>query len=167
MAQGHANAFGVMIDNSNINKLFEVISQLKVDSYIHSVFGEYNASSLSGEIVKNIGSYDYVWGSGISEPLFVVKGMSINKYNISLKGSKQNIIEFQYKNFNITKMARYSLEEEYADIIRTAEQANDTVEFDLVCRFKIDYKNDKAPKLEVEDWCYRPSSKLEFNPFGF
>ena len=167
LAQGHANAFGVMIDNSNINELFGLISQLKVDAYVHSVFGEYNAEALSGEIVKNIGSYDYIWGSGISEPLFVVKGMSINKYNISLKGSKQNIIEFQYKNFNITKMARYSLEDEYNNIIRTAEQANDTVEFDLVCRFKIDYKNDKAPKLDVEDWVFRPSSKLQYNPFGF
>ena len=167
LAQGHSNAFGVIIDNNNINKLFEVISQVKADAYVHSVFGEYDASGLSGEIIKNIGSYDYVWGSGISEPLFVVKGMSINKYNISLQGAKQNIINFQYKNINVTKMARYSLEEEYADIIRTAEQANDTVEFDMVCRFKIDYKNDKAPKLDVEDWVFRPSTKLQYNPFGF
>ena len=167
VAQGHANAFGVVIDNNNINELFALISQLKVDAYVHSVFGEYDACSLSGEIVKNIGSYDYIWGSGIEEPLFVVKGMSMNKYNISLQGAKQGRIEFQYKNITVTKNARYSLEQEYADIIRTAEQANDTVEFDLVCRFKIDYKNDKAPKLDVEDWVFRPSSKLQYNPFGF
>ena len=167
LAKGHSNAFGVMIDNNNINELFKVISQLKVDSYIHSVFGEYNANNLSGEIIKSIGSYDYVWGSGISEPLFVVKGMSMNKYNISLQGAKQGRIEFQYKNITVTKNARYSLEEEYADIIRTAEQGNDTVEFDMICKFKLDYRNDKAPKLEVEDWCYRPSSKLQYNPFGF
>ena len=167
LAQGHANAFGVMIDSNNINELFALISQLKVDAYVHSVFGEYDASSLSGEVIKNIGAYDYVWGSGIDEPLFVVKGMSVNKWNISLKGAKQNIIEFQYKNFNITKMARYSLEGEYADILKTAEQGNDNVEFDVICRFKIDYKNDKTPKLDVEDWCYKPSSKTEFNPFGF
>ena len=166
LAQGHSNAFGVIIDTNNINKLFGLISQLKVDAYVHSVFGEYNASSLSGEIIKNIGSYDYIWGSGIEEPLFVVKGMSVNKWNISLKGAKQNIIEFQYKNINVSKMARYSLEQEYADIIKIAERGNDTVEFDLVCRFKIDYKNDKAPKLDVEDWVFRPSSKLEYNPFG-
>ena len=91
----------------------------------------------------------------------------MNKYNISLQGAKQGRIEFQYKNITVTKNARYSLEEEYADIIRTAEQANDTVEFDLVCRFKIDYKNDKAPKLDVEDWVFRASSKTEYNPFGF
>ena len=167
LAQGHSNAFGVIIDNNNINELFGLISQLKVDAYVHSVFGEYDARSLSGEIIKNIGSYDYVWGSGIEEPLFVVKGMTVNKYNISLQGAKQGRIEFQYKNITVTKNARYSLEEEYADIIRTAEQANDTVEFDLVCRFKIDYKNDKAPKLDVEDWVFRPSSKLQYNPFGF
>ena len=58
-------------------------------------------------------------------------------------------------------------EEEYADIIRTAEQGNDTVEFDMICKFKLDYRNDKAPKLEVEDWIYKPSSKGEYNPFGF
>ena len=167
LAQGHSNAFGVIIDSNNISELFGLISQLKVDAYVHSVFGEYNASSLSGEIIKNIGSYDYVWGSGIDEPLFIVKGMTMNKYNISLQGAKQGRIEFQYKNITVTKNARYSLEEEYADIIRTAEQANDTVEFDLVCRFKIDYKNDKAPKLDVEDWVFRPSSKLQYNPFGF
>ena len=168
LAQGHANAFGVMIDSNNINKLFEVISQVKADAYVHSVFGEYNASSLSGEIVKNIGSYDYVWGAGINPPLFVVKGMTMNKYNINLKGSKQNIIEFQYKNIIVTKMARYSLEEEYNDIIRTAtKQGNDNVEFDMVCTFNIDYKNDKAPKLCIEDWVFRPSTKLQYNPFGF
>ena len=168
LVQGHANAFGVMIDCDNINELFALISQLKVDAYVHSVFGEYDASSLSGEIVKNIGNYDHVWGSGINPPLFVVKGMSINKYNISLKGSKQNIIEFQYKNITITKMARYSLEQEYNDIIKTAtEGGNDTVEFDLICTFNIDYKNDKAPKLCVEDWVYRAGSCTQFNPFGF
>ena len=167
LAQGHSNAFGVIIDNNNINELFGLISQLKVDAYVHSVFGEYDARSLSGDVVKSIGAYDYVWGSGIEEPLFVVKGMTMNKYNISLQGAKQGRIEFQYKNITVTKNARYSLEEEYADIIRTAEQANDTVEFDLVCRFKIDYKNDKAPKLDVEDWVFRPSSKLQYNPFGF
>lgn len=166
-AQGHQNAFGVMIDSNKINELFKVISQLKVSSYIHSVFGEYDASTLSGDIIKNIGKYDYVWGSGINPPLFVVKGMSINRYNINLKGSKQNIIEFQYKNITVTKMARYSLEEEYADIIKLAEQGNGNVEFDLICTFNIDYKNDKAPKLCVEDWVYRPSSKAEYNPFGF
>lgn len=167
LAQGHANAFGVIIDNNNINELFGLISQLKVDAYVHSVFGEYDASSLNGDIIKNIGSYDYIWGSGIEEPLFVVKGMTVNKYNIALNGAKQGRIEFQFKNITVTKNARYSLEEEYNNIIRTAEQANDTVEFDLVCRFKIDYKNDKAPKLDVEDWIYRPSSKLQYNPFGF
>lgn len=167
LAEGHSNAFGVIIDNNNINELFALISQLKVDAYVHSVFGEYDASSLSGEIVKNIGSYDYVWGNGINTPLFVVKGMSVNKWNISLKGSRENIIEFQYKNFNITKMARYSLEQEYNNILKIAEQSNDNVEFDLICTFNIDYKNDKAPKLCVEDWVYRPSSSTQFNPFGF
>ena len=167
LAQGHANAFGVIIDSNKINELFGLISQLKVDAYVHSVFGEYNASSLSGDVVKNIGAYDYVWGSGINPPLFAVKGMSVNKWNISLKGAKQNIIEFQYKNFNITKMARYSLEEEYNNILKIAEQSNDNVEFDLICTFNIDYKNDKAPKLCVEDWIYRASSSTQFNPFGF
>ena len=167
LAQGHANAFGVIIDNNNINELFGLISQLKVDAYVHSVFGEYDASSLSGNIIKNIGAYDYIWGSGINQPLFAVKGMSVNKWNISLKGAKQNIIEFQYKNITVTKMARYSLEQEYNDIIKIAEQGNDNVEFDMVCKFKLDYRNDKAPKLEVEDWVYRASSKTEFNPFGF
>ena len=168
VAQGHANAFGVVIDNNNINELFALISQLKVDAYVHSVFGEYDACSLSGEIVKNIGSYDYIWGSGINPPLFAVKGMSVNKWNISLKGSRENIINFQYKNINITKMARYSLEQEYNDIIRTAtEGGSDTVEFDMVCTFNIDYKNDKAPKLCIEDWVYRASSNTQFNPFGF
>ena len=167
VAQGHANAFGVVIDSNNINELFALISQLKVDAYVHSVFGEYNASSLSGEIIKSIGSYDYIWGSGINPPLFTVKGMSINKYNINLKGSKQNIIEFQFKNITVTKMARYSLEEEYNNILKIAEQSNDNVEFDLICTFNIDYKNDKAPKVCVEEWVYRPSSSTQFNPFGF
>ena len=167
VAQGHVNAFGVVIDSNNINELFALISQLKVDAYVHSVFGEYNASSLSGEIIKSIGSYDYIWGSGINPPLFTVKGMSINKYNINLKGSKQNIIEFQFKNITVTKMARYSLEEEYNNILKIAEQSNDNVEFDLICTFNIDYKNDKAPKVCVEEWVYRPSSSTQFNPFGF
>lgn len=167
LAQGHANAFGVMIDSNNINELFALISQLKVDAYVHSVFGEYEASSLSGEIIKSIGSYDYVFGAGVEEPLFVVKGMTVNKYNIALNGAKLNKIEFQYKNINVSKIARYSLEQEYNDIIKVAECGNGNVEFDLICRFKLDYKNDKCAKLDIEDWVYRPSSSTNFNPFGF
>ena len=91
----------------------------------------------------------------------------MNKYNISLQGAKQGRIEFQYKNINVVKSARYSLEQEYNDIIRTADEGNGVVEFDMVCRFKLDYKHDKCAKLDVEDWVFRPSSSTQFNPFGF
>ena len=155
---GHANAFGATIPFENTNKLFEILSTLKVEPFVYHVFGEYDVSKLSDQIIKNMGSYDYVWGCGVDEPLFVLKNINCNKFNITLSGSKQNKIEFTYRNIKFVKQTRStSLANLYKEIIETGDNIN----FTVIGKFRIDYKNDKSPMVIIEDMEFEKSNRVQ------
>ena len=122
------------------------------------MFAEYDVSKLSDQIIKNMGSYDYVWGCGVDEPLFVLKNINCNKFNITLSGSKQNKIEFTYRNIKFVKQTRStSLADLYKEIIETGENIN----FTVIGKFRIDYKNDKSPLVVIEDMEFERSNKVQ------
>lgn len=159
---GHANAFGATIPFEHTNNLFKVLSETNFDAYVHNVFGVYDVTRLSDTIIKNIGSYDYVWGCGVDEPMFVVTNIPCNKFNINLLGAKQNKIEFTYRNIKFVKQTRTtSLLEEFNNIMNTG----DNVKFNVVGKFRVDYKNDKSPLVMVEDMTFEKSD-IKCNLFG-
>lgn len=159
---GHANAFGATIPFEHTNELFKVLSETKVDSYVHNVFGVYDVTRLSDTIIKNIGSYDYVWGCGVDEPMFVITNITCNKFNINLLGAKQNRIEFTYRNIRFVKQTRAtSLLEEFNNIMNIG----DNVKLSVVGKFRVDYKNDKSPLVIVEDMTFEKSD-VKSNLFG-
>lgn len=159
---GHANAFGATIPFEHTNDLFKVLSETNFDAYVHNVFGVYDITRLSDTIIKNIGSYDYVWGCGVEEPMFVINNITCNKFNINLLGAKQNRIEFTYRNIKFVKQTRAtSLLEEFNNIMNMG----DNVRFDVVGKFRVDYKNDKSPLVMVEDMTFEKSD-IKSNLFG-
>lgn len=160
---GHPGAFGCEISFENTNKLFQILSTMKkIDEPTYYVYHVYDASQLHDQIIKNIAKYDGVWGNTVSEPIFLIRNVPCNKYNINLIGSKQNKIEFMYHNIKFTKQTKSrSLAKLYKDIL----SVGDNIKFDVVGRFGIDSKNGKCPQVIIEDMIFEKSNIEQ--RFGF
>lgn len=157
--EGHPGAFGCEIDFENTNKLFLLLSTMrKIDEPTYHVYNVYDANQIHDQIIKNVAKYDFVWGNTVSEPIFLIKNIPCNKYNLYLLGSKQNKIEFTYHNIKFIKQTKgSSLASLYKEII----SIGDNFEFDIVGRFSIDYKSGKAAQVIVEDWMFYKSDKVQ------
>ena len=160
---GHAGAFGCEISFENTNKLFQMLSTMrKIDEATYYVYNVYDSSQLHDQIIKNVAKYDYVWGNTVSEPIFLIKNIPCNKYNINLIGSKQNKIEFTYHNIKFTKQTKgSSLAKLYKEIL----SLGDNVKFDVVGRFSLDTRNGKCPQVIIEDMIFEKSDIQQ--GFGF
>lgn len=161
--EGHPGAFGCEIPFDNTGKLFQILSNMrKIDEPTYYVYNVYDISQLHDQIIKNIAKYDYIWGNSISEPIFLIKNVPCNKYNINLIGSRQNRIEFIYHNIKFVKQTKgSSLSKQYKEIISVGEN----IEFDIIGRFSIDVKNNKCPEVIIEDMIFRKSNTPQ--GFGF
>lgn len=157
--EGHPGAFGCEISFDNTNKLFSLLSTMrKIDEPTYHVYNVYESNQIHDQIIKNVAKYDYVWGNTVSEPIFLIKNIPCNKYNLYLLGSKQNKIEFTYHNIKFLKQTKgSSLASSYKEII----SVGDNIEFDIVGRFSIDYKSGKTAQVLVEDWMFYKSDKVQ------
>lgn len=157
--EGHPGAFGCEIDFENTNKLFSLLSTMrKIDEPTYHVYNVYDANQIHDQIIKNVAKWDAIWGNTVSEPIFLIKNIPCNKYNLYLLGSKQNKIEFTYHNIKFVKQTRgSSLASLYKEII----SIGDNFEFDIVGRFSIDYKSGKAAQVIVEDLMFYKSDKVQ------
>lgn len=157
--EGHPGAFGCEIDFENTNKLFSLLSTMrKIDEPTYHVYNVYDANQIHDQIIKNVAKYDFVWGNTVSEPIFLIKNIPCNKYNLYLLGSKQNKIEFTYHNIKFIKQTKGS---SLASLYKKIISIGDNFEFDIVGRFSIDYKSGKAAQVIVEDWMFYKSDKVQ------
>lgn len=161
---GHPGAFGCEISFDNTNKLFQMLSTMKkIDEPTYYVYNVYDASQLHDQIIKNVAKYDHIWGNTVSEPIFLIKNIPCNKYNINLIGSKQNKIEFTYHNIKFTKQTKgSSLAKLYKEIL----SVGDNVKFDIIGRFSIDTRNGKCPQVIIEDMVFEKSNQPQGFAFG-
>lgn len=162
--EGHSNAFGCEIYFENTNKLFSLLSTMrKIDEPTYHVYNVYEANQIHDQIIKNVAKWDGIWGNTVSEPIFLIKNVPCNKYNLYLLGAKQNKIEFVYHNIKFVKQTRgSSLASLYKEII----SIGDNFEFDIIGRFSIDYKSGKVAQVIVEDWMFYKSEKVSGFTFG-
>lgn len=98
LAQGHANACGIEILESNIHKLKNKIENdfrnvVCEDSII--VDYEIDAIYLDNNTIKNISQYKYLWGQGLEEPKFLIKNVEIDSDSIQMMCNK-TILSFGY-----------------------------------------------------------------------
>lgn len=157
--EGHPGAFGCEITFDNTNKLLALLSTMrKINEPTYHVYNIYDSNQIHDQIIKNIAKYDYVWGNSVSEPIFLIKNVPCNKYNLYLLGAKQNRIEFTYHNIKFVKQTRgSSLASLYKEII----SIGDNIEFDIVGRFSVDYKSGKIAQVVIDDWMFYKSDSTQ------
>lgn len=157
---GHDNAFGISIKFENTYKLFQLISEMpNINEPLYHIYGIYNDKNISDQIIKNIAKYDYLWGSGVDEPIFLIDNIITNKYNINLLGAKQNKIEFMYHNIKFTMFSKgRSLSKLFTEIINTGEN----IKLSIIGSFRVE---NKVAQVMISDMMFEKSDVQ--TGFGF
>lgn len=156
---GHAGAFGCEISFDNTNKLLSLLSTMrKIDEPTYHVYNVYESNQIHDQIIKNVAKWNYIWGNNITDPIFLIKNIPCNKYNLYLLGAKQNRIEFTFHNIKFVKQTRgNSLAALYKKII----SVGDNLDFDIIGRFDLDYKSGNSAQVVIEDWMFYKSDKQQ------
>jgi single-stranded-DNA-specific exonuclease len=155
-AEGHGNAFGIQIDESQINNLYSLISKLELsEELIYSVDGIFNDKNFNKAIIESVASYSDIWGTTVKEPIFAIDGITINTNDIELMGKNKNTIKFKYKDIGLIKFK--SSEEEYEQIIK-----NKGIKLTAIGKFGLnEYNGNSYPQVTIDDMKYE-SSEVKF-----
>ena len=100
-----------------------------------TMFNVYDTSQLHDQIIKNVASTLRLGQYRFLAPIFLIKNIPCNKYNINLIGSKQNKIEFTYHNIKFTKQTKgSSLAKLYKEILSVGDNVKSMllVDFHLI-----------------------------------
>lgn len=104
---GHANAFGVSINKTELNVLHEVANK-ELENYdftenTYEVDFVFNGKEDFYTPITKIGMLDHVWGQGIEEPYIAVEDMIIKKEEFFTMGAKGDSVKFSKNNVTFVK----------------------------------------------------------------
>lgn len=155
--EGHQNAFGCSICKDNvpnaIEKLNEALKDVEFEAdstYAVDMVIPYGA--LRNSDVFEIGELADLWGNGVDEPLFVVKGIKMDSKNIRLAG-KNNTIMFSKNDFNFVKFFTNMATWEEMTMANDFDDGSKSIILDVVCKFKInEWQGNIKPQIEIIDF---------------
>ena len=155
LAQGHDNALGLSIPDSNMESFIKYSNDKLKDvdfTPIYAVDGEYYADKIDPADILNIANEKRVWGQGVDEPLIAVKNISITKNNINLFNTTLKITLPD----NITRIKFKSSQEEFDSLY--PEEGCSII--DVVGRCARNSGWDDGPEIIIED--YNIVRKLDY-----
>lgn len=147
LAQGHDNALGLSIPDSNLKKFVEYSNEQLKDtdfSLTYDVDREYYADKIDTADILNIADQKSLWGQGIDEPLIAIKNISITKNNINLFGPTLKITLPD----NVALIKFKSSQEEF-DSLYPGEGCNI---IDVVGRCMRNSGWDDGPEIIIQDY---------------
>lgn len=157
-AQGHSNAAGCSIANTNIDKLYEIINQLEYTNILeYNVDGIFNDKTLNKSIVELIAKYSDLWGNGVDEPLFAIENIILNSnpVEVLLMGTTKSTIKFIV---NDVEFIKYKTNEDYYNEI----MKNPKNKFTIIGRFGLnEYQGYITPQVIIEDIEFEKTNEVK------
>lgn len=158
LAQGHANAFGVIFKEDNFSKIKDLAANVEKEDFCYEVDVVYNA-----EIKKQhfyiINDCKELWCNGCEEPLVAIKNLKVKKSNISIKGSVLKIFD---KGISYIKFK--SNENEYNEIV--SKGFGDYIEFSIIGRYSLnEYNGNRYPQIIIEDYEFEIKNSYSLKGF--
>ena len=149
-AQGHANAFGVSINDENLRDFHdyanEALANYNFGENSHDVnfIREADSDDLRA-LIMDIGSLAATWGQGNKEALIHIKPVQITTANILVMGSSKEHLRITINGIDYVKF--------YAtDLIEKIQSADGPVTIEMVCKANINEFNGKrSPQMMVDD----------------
>ena len=95
-SQGHPGAFGISIPVENVNLVQQWLNEKLADvsmEKVYSVDFEIDAEDLDVRMFQTLDYNKTLWGHGVNEPLFAIKGLHITSDNARVCGKRQDTIQ--------------------------------------------------------------------------
>lgn len=149
-AQGHANAFGVSIDDDYLYEFHKYANE-KLANYnfgenSHDVNFVRGADSTDlAELVMDIGGLAHIWGQGNKEPLIYIKPVIIDPAKIMVMGSNKDTVKINIDGIDYIKFRA-------TDLIDELRSASGMVQIEMVCKANInEWMGRYTPQMLIED----------------
>ena len=148
-AEGHEGAFGVGIQDSQLDDFITYSNKLLEDfdfTAKYDIDFEYDATTLTGADILNLADFDHLWGQCIEEPYVLIKNLKLTSDNLSLlKGTTLKIglhDDISLIKFRSTETEYNSL---YSDL--------GCVTINVIGRFQKNVWNGRTnPQILIEDY---------------
>lgn len=119
-AEGHQNAFGIGVLDSQLNNFIGWINNALKDFVFdikYDVDFIFNANELTELKVYEIANYNELWGQNISEPLIAIEGIKLTSDNIRFLGANGKTLRIDLPNdkisiikFNLTNSEKEAID---------------------------------------------------------
>lgn len=165
LLQGHLNAFGYSIRKEDVVDLYNLVATVpfKMEGKEYLVDDIYESNQLFPDLIKSIGEVNYVWGNGLSEPLFYIKNIEVDTHCIQALGKDvKETVKFSSNGIDYIKF-KVPLDIVSELCYSSMKVENNNYTFDIVGRFCVnEFAGRKQVQVQVEEWTYKKSSKFIF-----
>ena len=154
-SMGHANAAGAEIAKKDLQAAKDILNEQLKDivydsSYLCDFILDYN--DLDIVFVKDIDSYDWVWCTGIKEPIVAVTDICVARKDIYLQGKNHDSITFEHEG---VKYVMFKMQEDN-ELLKFASgwgNDEDTITFDAVVTCSVNsYEGVLQPQCIIKDF---------------
>ena len=163
-AQGHANAFGVAIKESNIPKaVLKFNENLQDLEYDHKYFvDEIIDDYITTDDCIDYSNFDNFVGTGVDAPCVLIRNVEIYKKDTLLVGKSKNVIQFIIEG---VKYVMFEDQEEYfIDWVKNTWDENECITLNLIGTPNINvYKDVREPQFIITDYELVKGNWIEFD----
>lgn len=159
-AMGHANAFGVIIDDDKIEPLKEYAKEAlkEIDfSPNYKVDFIWDIDMINENDIYEIADFNYLWAQDVDEPLVAIENIKINNETIKFLGSGENTLRISANDIGFLK---FNLKPEEKAVL---DPGGGYYVMDIVgrCARNI-FNNTTSPQIQIEDFRIRKRQNYYF-----
>lgn len=160
--EGHANAAGFSIKESDVNKLYDYANKELANVDFNEGFYEAdfviqgNYSEIT-QLVMDIGAQQKLWGQQNDEPVIIVENITIPKSQVQMIGSKKDTIKFVFNGMT------YMIFKAQDIIDQIAETPGDTLNITCAGRANINtWGGRTVPQIYIDEIELKESCIYDF-----
>lgn len=159
-AMGHANAFGVIIDDDKIEPLKEYAKEALKDidfSPNYKVDFIWDIDMINENDIYEIADFNYLWAQDVDEPLVAIENIRINNETIKFLGSGGNTLRISVNDIGFLK---FNLKPEEKAVL---DPGSGCYVMDIVGRcVRNIFNNTTSPQIQIEDFRIRKRQNYYF-----
>lgn len=153
-AMGHANAAGAEIAKKNLQAAKDILNEQLKDvvydsSYLCDFVLDFNELDIA--FIKEIDNYDWVWCTGIKEPIVAVTDICVARKDIHLQGKNYDSVAFEHDGVKYV-MFKMSEDNELLQFASELGDDEDYIVFDAVVTCSVNaYGGVLQPQCVIKD----------------
>ena len=162
MAQGHASAFGCVIEASKFDDFIQVTNEQLADfdfNPCYLVDLEVSADQLTDQDVFTIGSNADLWGQGLDEPLIAITNIIIYSEGIQYIGNDKKTLKLTFPGRK-TNMIKFHIKDEQKALL---DPQGGVLTLTAIGKCTINhYNGNSTPQIMLEDFEITNRKKWDF-----